>query len=104
MEKVKLEVTVIMTEKGQIKKELNRVNRQYAKLQQDNKEQISVKNALIDEVSILNKKCGEYRGLIVDQDHKVNMMQKEIRDLKKTVKLKDKLVNRLEEEKQVLKK
>ena len=53
-----------------------------------------MKNALIDEVSILNKKCGEYRGLIVDQDHKVNMMQKEIRDYKKSIELKNRLVDR----------
>ena len=51
---------------------------------------------LIDEVGVLNKKNGEYRGLVVENDHKLNLMSKELRDIQRTVALKDKLVERVE--------
>ena len=38
MEKIRLEVTVVMTEKKSIGKELDRVNRLYTKLQMESKE------------------------------------------------------------------
>lgn len=55
MEKLRLEVTVIMAEKTMQKKELNRVNGLYTKLGRNNKELIDNLNMNIDEVSKLNK-------------------------------------------------
>ena len=39
MEKVRLEVTVMMTEKGQLRKELDRIERLYAQIKRDSREQ-----------------------------------------------------------------
>ena len=51
---------------------------------------------LVDEVGVLNKKNAEYRGLIVENDHKLNLMTKELQNIQKTVILKDRLVERVE--------
>lgn len=59
---------------------------------------------MVDEVGKLNKKNAEYRGLIVENDHKLNMLQKEHRSVQKTVELKDRLIERIGEEKNVLQK
>lgn len=59
---------------------------------------------MVDEVGKINKKNAEYRDLIVENDHKLNVVQKEYRSLQKTIKLKDGLVERIEEEKRVLQK
>jgi len=59
---------------------------------------------MIDEVGKLKKKNADYRGLIVENDHKLNVIQKEYRSMQKTVELKDRLIDRIEEEKKVLQK
>jgi len=55
MEKLNLEVTVVVTEKLTYKKELDRVNTQFENLRKDFKEQRVNYNLLIDEVSVINK-------------------------------------------------
>ena len=74
MEKLRLEVTVMLTEKGQLSREYRRVTTLYAKVKQESKEQAEKLNMMIDEVHDLNKKNGEYRGLIAENDHTINMM------------------------------
>ena len=65
MEKLNLEVTVVVTEKLSLKKEYNRIEVMYRNLGKDNKELRANYNLLHDEVSILNKQNNEYRGTIV---------------------------------------
>lgn len=55
MEKLRLEVTVMMTEKNSIKKELSRVNGLYSKLQREFKDQRENFNNLVDELTALKK-------------------------------------------------
>jgi len=68
MEKLNLEVTVVVTEKLSIKKEYNRIEQMYRNLGKDNKELRANYNLLHDEVSKLNKQNGEYRGLVIDNE------------------------------------
>ena len=55
MEKLNLEVTVVITEKMTLKKELDRVDQLYNKMRKDYKEQRVNYGLLVDEVSSLNK-------------------------------------------------
>ena len=55
MEKLNLEVTVVITEKMTLKKELDRTDLLYRTLKKDHKEQRVNYNLLVDEVSALNK-------------------------------------------------
>ena len=55
MEKLNLEVTVVITEKMTLKKELDRVDSLYNKLRKDFKEQRVQFDLLVDEVSKANK-------------------------------------------------
>ena len=50
-------------------------------------------------MSAVNKQNSDYRALIVENDHHSNMMQKELAAAKKSSELKDKLVEKAEEEK-----
>ena len=71
MEKLNLEVTVVVTEKMTLKKELDRVDNLYRKMKKEYKEQRVNYNLLVDEVSKLNKQNGEYRGLILENESKL---------------------------------
>ena len=55
MEKLNLEVTVVVTEKLSLKKEYNRVDQLYRQMQKDNKELRVNYNLLVDENSKVNK-------------------------------------------------
>ena len=55
MEKLNLEVTVVVTEKLSLKKEYLRMEQQYRGLQKDNKEIRVTYNLLMDESSKINK-------------------------------------------------
>jgi hypothetical protein len=55
MERLNIEVTVVVTEKLALKKELDRVDLMYRKLKKEYKEQRVTYNLLTDEVSKLNK-------------------------------------------------
>ena len=55
MEKLNLEVTVVITEKMTLKKELDRVDNLYRKMKTEYKAQRLNYNLLVDEVSKLNK-------------------------------------------------
>lgn len=68
IEKLRLETTVVITEKFALQKELNRVNAIYGKLQKDFKEQRVQFSLMIDEISGLNKLNSEYRGLILKNE------------------------------------
>ena len=81
MEKIRLEVTVIMTEKTSIKKECARVTGLYYKQQRDFKDQRELYNQLVEELAKLKKQNRGYRELIVDSDQKSNLLQQEIRTL-----------------------
>lgn len=70
MEKLNLEVTVVVTEKITMKKELDRVNGLYNTLQKDFKEQRVNFDLVTDEVSKANKQNNLYRGLIVENEEK----------------------------------
>ena len=74
MEKLSLEVTVVVTEKLTLKKELNRVDAMYNKVQKDFKEQRVNFDLLIDEVSTVNKQNAEYRGLILENEDKLGQI------------------------------
>lgn len=78
MEKLNLEVTVVVTEKLTYKKELDRVNTQFENLRKDFKEQRVNYNLLIDEVSVINKQNSEYRQLILDNETKLDEIAQEI--------------------------
>ena len=55
MEKLNLEVTVVVTEKMTLKKELDRVDNLYRKMKKEYKEQRVNYDLLVDEVSKLNR-------------------------------------------------
>ena len=71
MEKLNLEVTVVVTEKITLKKELDRVDTLYHQLKKEFKEQRVNYNLLVDEVSKVNKQNSEYRSLILDNESKL---------------------------------
>lgn len=94
MEKLNLEVTVVITEKMTLKKELDRVDALYNKLRKDFKEQRVQFNLLVDEVSTANKQNSEYRGLILENEEKLGEITKDILALQKNVDLKNKALVR----------
>jgi hypothetical protein len=55
MEKLKLEVTIVVTEKVALKKDLDRVDGLYHKMQKDFREQRVQFELLVDEISKVNK-------------------------------------------------
>ena len=55
MEKLNLEVTVVVTEKLSLKKEYNRIEQLYRKSQNENREMNAKYGLLIDETTKLNK-------------------------------------------------
>ena len=81
MEKLNLEVTVVITEKMTLKKELDRVDLLYRTMKKEFKEQRVQYNLLVDEVSSLNKQNNMYRGLILENETKLAQIGKEIQDL-----------------------
>ena len=78
MDKLNMEVTVIITEKLSLKKEYNRVEGLYTTLQRDNKELRMNYNLLVDENSATNIQNSKYRGLILDNEQKFSIIDKEI--------------------------
>ena len=99
MEKLNLEVTVVVTEKLAIKKELDRVDGLYNSLRKDFKEQRINYDLLIDEVSKANKQNNRYRGLIVENEEKFSEFEKEVQELKSVIDLKNKAISRSNQEK-----
>ena len=71
MEKLRLEVTVMVTEKGSLKRELARIESLYVKLQRDFREQRIHFDQLCDELAAVNKKNAGYRNLLVENDQKM---------------------------------
>ena len=71
MEKLNLEVQVVVTEKMAMKKELDRVDILYNKIKREFKEQRVSFNLMVDENSKLVKQNSEYRGLILDNEAKL---------------------------------
>jgi len=104
MEKLSLEVTVVVTEKLTLKKELNRVDALYNKVQKDFKEQRVNFDLLVDEVSTVNTQNAEYRGLILENEEKLGQIAQEIQDLQKHIDLKNKALVRQTEETRVYQK
>lgn len=78
MEKLNLEVTVVVTEKLSLKKEYDRVEQAFRNLTKDQKELRVNYNLLVDENSNLTKQNSEYRGLILDNEGKLTAIDKEI--------------------------
>ena len=103
MEKLNLEVTVIVTEKLSLKKEYDRLDSVYQSLKRDNKELRVNYNLLVDENTEINKQNSQYRGLILENEQKLSIIDKEIKDLQRNVELKNKNIQRLNEESEVSK-
>ena len=79
--KLKIECMVVITEKGSIKKELNRIDNLYYKSQKDSKEQRIQYDLLVDDVSKLNKQNNQYRQLLMENEGNMKSLQGEIRNL-----------------------
>ena len=92
MEKLNLEVTVVVTEKLTLKKELDRVDGLYNSLKKEHKEQRVNYNLVVDEVSKANKQNNLYRGLIIDNEAKFSEFEKEVQQLKSVIDLKNKAI------------
>jgi hypothetical protein len=92
MEKLNLEVTVVVTEKITMKKELDRIDHLYNMLKKEHKEQRVNYDLLIDEVTNINKQNSKYRGLILENDAKFELLEKELQDIQKHVALKNKAI------------
>lgn len=71
MEKLNMEVTVVITEKATIKKAYERLDMEFRNLDREFKEQRQTYNLLVDENSKLNKLNSEYRGLILNNEKKL---------------------------------
>ena len=104
VEKLRLEITVIVADKTMIKRELGRVNGLYTKLQRDNKEQREQYNALVDEVSQINQQNSTYRALLIENEAMQAKYQNEIRKYLQTIDMQKKLVDRFKEEKEIMEK
>ena len=98
MEKLNLEVQVVVTEKMAMKKELDRVDNMYNKIKKEFKEQRVNYNLMVDENSKLVKQNSEYRGLILDNESKLEEISQEILDLQKHIEMKNKQIARTQEE------
>ena len=81
MERLNLEVQVVVTEKMAMKKELDRVDNMYNKIKKEFKEQRVNYNLMVDENSKLVKQNSEYRGLLLDNESKLEEISQEIIDL-----------------------
>lgn len=78
IEKLKLECTVVMTEKITLKRDLDRVDSLYIKLQKEFREQRVQFELLVDEISKINKANSEYRRLIQTNEEVLSNVHKEI--------------------------
>ena len=87
-----------------MKKELERVEGLYNKLKKDFKEQRVNYDIIVDEVSSIQKQNSKYRTLILDNEKILNECSKEILDLQKHVELKNKSINKKDDEVMVYKK
>ena len=104
MEKLNLEVTVVITEKLTLKKEFDALTIEYRKLQQQTKEQRLRYDLLLDDNFKINKQNAEYRGLILENEKKLHMIGTEIFDLQKNIERKNQTINRANTEALVYKK
>lgn len=84
-EKLKLEVTVVATEKLAQKKELDRVHALYDKLLRDHSQHRIKYDLLVDDLTKANKSNSDYRSLIMDNQAKLNAVQQEIMELQERV-------------------
>ena len=71
MEKLNLEVQVVVTEKMAMKKELDRVDQMYNKIKKEFKEQRVNFNLMVDENSNLRSQNSQYRGLLLENESKL---------------------------------
>lgn len=78
IEKLRLECTVVMTEKITLKRDLDRVDSLYIKLQKEFREQRVQFELLVDEISKINKANSEYRRLIQTNEEVLSNVHKEI--------------------------
>ena len=65
MEKLNVEVTVVVTEKLSLKKEYNRIETQYRNVSKDLRALRDNYNLLHDEIAEINKTNANFRGLIL---------------------------------------
>ena len=89
MEKLNMEVTVVITEKATIKKAYERLSIDYRNLDREYKEQRATYNLLMDENSKLNSLNSEYRGLILNNEKKLHIIGNEIEDLQRHIERKN---------------
>ena len=75
MEKLNLEVTVVITEKLTLKKELDQLTISHRTLNTKYKEQRADYDLLADETIKVKKQNSEYRGLILNNESKLQMIQ-----------------------------
>jgi len=74
MEKLNLEVTVVITEKLTLKKELDQLTISHRTLNTKYKEQRADYDLLADETIKVKKQNSEYRGLILNNESKLQMI------------------------------
>jgi uncharacterized protein (DUF3084 family) len=72
LEKLRIECTVVVTEKNALKKELDRVDGLYIRLQKEFREQRVQFDLIVDEVGQVSKQNSSYRGLILSNEEKMS--------------------------------
>ena len=89
MEKLNLEVTVVVTEKMTLKKQLDANEIELRKMRKNYKEARQNYDLLVDENTKVSKQNSEYRGLILNNEKKLHMIGQEIQDLQKHIERKN---------------
>ena len=102
IEKLKLETTVVITEKFALQKELNRVDQLYNKMQKDFKAQRVQFGLMIDEISALNKQNSQYRDLILKNEENQNEIQQENMDSQAKIQSQSRTITALKNETKTL--
>ena len=94
MEKLNIEITVVVAEKISLKKEYDSLTMDFRRLKLDYNEQRETYNVIVDEMGKLSSQNAEYRGLILDNEKRVSMLGDEISDINKMMERKNTTINR----------
>ena len=79
MEKLNLEVTVVVTEKAAMKKDFDRLQLLHTNLQLEHKEARSTYNLLVEENTKITKQNQNYRALILENESKMMQAAKQVK-------------------------
>ena len=94
MEKLNIEITVVVAEKISLKKEYDSLTMEFRRLKLDYNEQRETYNVIVDEMGKLSSQNAEYRGLILENEKRVSMLGDEISDINKMMERKNTTINR----------